>query len=77
MSNQITFLWALERKETWYGVGDFKIHGDLTKQNEEFLPHNPEGLSWYCFHAWCPDGHSGGQAVGNSLSGLYLRNCKV
>ena len=30
-------------------------------------------LSLYCFHPWC----SGGREVGKSLSGLYLRNCKV
>ena len=40
-------------------------------------PFYPEGLSGYCFHPWCLDGWAGRQAVGNCLSGLYLRNHKV
>ena len=35
------------------------------------------GLVRVCFHPWCLDGQAGSQAVGKSLSRLYLRNCKV
>ena len=27
---------------------------------DAFVPHSPEGLSWYCFDPWCPDGRAGG-----------------
>ena len=40
-----------------------------------------QGQSGYCFHPWCPEGRASGRASGRaegkSLSGLYLRNCKV
>ena len=48
--------------------------------NAIFTP-QPLRAVGYCFHPWCPDGRAsgrvGGQAAGNSLFGLYLRNRKM
>ena len=46
-----------------------------TGNRNPLLPYSSLGLSGYCFHPWCPNGWVGDGR--KSLSGLYLRNCKV